>query len=773
MVEGKRLERLKSLGTNLASSAARAQIVTGQLLLEPTSVNGDKLSWSDDAPKTNPWLHDKLGFRSFSEKLARVIQTVAAPNGYVIGLQGPWGSGKSTAINFVRSFLERDNQDLEDDKNKIAIVDFRPWIVSGHDDLVSSYFKVLTESALEKPTRWQGIGRRSARLAQKAADQTAHAAAALANSFVPMSGAAVGIVSNTLSKSLTERIDEWLADPSMQTAYLSLFSALKKRPGRILVIVDDIDRLQEGEVRTLLQMVKTVGCLPNVVYLLAYDRGEVLRAFGGRRDGAASFLEKIVQHEAELPRPSRTALLAILDSRISFLPEAPANSLRWHYLLENGFHRWIRQPRDANRLANAVQFSWSALKGEIDPQDLLVMEGVRLFDTAVFEWIRNGRDYFFSEGRFLMAPEDQRNTEASKFTSTLPDDRREQVVELLCALFPQRSANLAHPDRSVQPEEDSGEVVARRGIGSEAGYDAYFCLFPSSNFVSKADVDAIASGMVSSQGIFEIFDAYCERRDDSGQALIGSMLSELRARMSIRHGLEPTEQLLLAILLAGDKILGLPRRYGMLEISPQANFSFLVGDILKSWGAVKASEKLADVFDQTNSPLVLSTIYVDRARELGLVPTASQSAPVITREGLDLIGDRTVRVIEENARNGSLGSSSYYWPIVVAWKAEGGPNAPRAWINSQLPMSDGRFLAKLAKGLTTITMSSTPPRYSLREMPDPEVFDLRLMRDAAERVLKSQPDADDDAAVVQALADGIDRFDVGDGAPSPSGESDL
>jgi predicted KAP-like P-loop ATPase len=39
-----------------------------------------------------------------------------------------------------------------------------------------------------------------------------------------------------------------------------------------LVIIDEIDRLDRSEIRSTMQTVKTVGKLPNVVYLLAYDR---------------------------------------------------------------------------------------------------------------------------------------------------------------------------------------------------------------------------------------------------------------------------------------------------------------------------------------------------------------------------------------------------------------------------------------------------------------------------------------------------------------------
>ena len=70
-------------------------------------------------------------------------------------------------------------------------------------------------------------------------------------------------------------IDKFLAEPSLQTAYDELKMSLQKSEKRFLVIIDDLDRLQNDEIRAIMQMVKTVGKLPNVIYLLAYDRAIV------------------------------------------------------------------------------------------------------------------------------------------------------------------------------------------------------------------------------------------------------------------------------------------------------------------------------------------------------------------------------------------------------------------------------------------------------------------------------------------------------------------
>ena len=357
---------------------------------------------SDDLPKEDPWRDDRLGFLPFADRLSRVITGLGVPSGYVIGLHGEWGSGKSTALNFVKAFLEKHNAAANSDTERIHVIEFRPWIVSGHQDLVAAFFKVLSESLASKQASWTHRQiNRAVRLARIGADPLLDAVATVAVVADPTAGVASKAVTTVTKKSVGAMIDTFLEGPSLQAAYEDLRKRLAKSGKRFLVTIDDLDRLQDDEIRSIMQMVKTVGRLPNVIYLLAYDRAIVWGALDGKseRDGP-KFAEKIVQQEIELPRPSKEAVLSILDAELEFLPAADPHAIGGIIFVRDGIRRWVRHPRDALRLANAVKFAWPAIAGEIDAQDFLAMEGLRLFDAAAFDWVRWNRDFLFSEGRF-------------------------------------------------------------------------------------------------------------------------------------------------------------------------------------------------------------------------------------------------------------------------------------------------------------------------------------------------------------------------------------
>ncbi|MDA1347805.1 MAG: P-loop NTPase fold protein [Chloroflexi bacterium] len=68
--------------------------------------SGDEIRLLYDTPLRDP-SNDQLERRAFAEFIAKAICTMDADEGFVFSLQGPWGSGKTTTINFVLDSLGR------------------------------------------------------------------------------------------------------------------------------------------------------------------------------------------------------------------------------------------------------------------------------------------------------------------------------------------------------------------------------------------------------------------------------------------------------------------------------------------------------------------------------------------------------------------------------------------------------------------------------------------------------------------------------------------
>lgn len=697
----------------------------------------------DDQPKWNPWKHDVLGYASFAARLAKLIITLQAPNGFVFGIHGQWGSGKSTAINFILTYLRKHNQEHENDQ--ITLIDFRPWIVSAHQDLIAAFLKVLSENIDPEQIRRERARNRIARLVSGSTDGVVDAIATLAAATTPMLGPTTGIASAFAKKSVSAMVDSFIDDPSLQAAYQKLWDAMKSSRKRILVTIDDIDRLEKEDVRSIMRMVKSIGKLPNVVYLLSYDREIVWRILDGKNQrNGPRFAEKIIQQELELPVPKKGALLRQLDLEIGFVYADTLQSSRWFYIIRDGLERWIRVPRDVVRLSNAVKFSWPALENEIDPQDLLAMEGLRLFDNKAFNWVRDNRDVVFGSGRFVLGGEEFKKS----IMAELKDSLAEPVQALVAVLFPQLSKDLSTSSLS----EPYVDIMKRRGIASEAGYDAYFSLHPSSDQISRSLIQEITNS--DDKADVELFiREVVGTKNSRDESMIAKLLDELRAHYTGSPPAEPNRVLLGALFNVGETIIGLDEWSGPFQIPPRSQLALLVRNLLEREPESERMNALVEAFTNSDSPAFLADVYVNLGRDLGIFPSASSQTPLITKDDFRDLGKLLLPKIEAHEVNGTLADAPHYFDIVRAWGHLGPHSRPKDWLTSGLN-SSAVFTARAADGLASKTISPKPSAYHFTERPNGSFYDLPSLVDAAEKY-KDNPELTlDQAALLREIARG-------------------
>ena len=82
---------------------------------------------------------DRFGFATLADRVAASLTSQAANKGFVFGLEGKWGSGKSSLLALILARLR------EMDRAKVAAVEFRPWLIGDRDQLLTGLFEDLAE----------------------------------------------------------------------------------------------------------------------------------------------------------------------------------------------------------------------------------------------------------------------------------------------------------------------------------------------------------------------------------------------------------------------------------------------------------------------------------------------------------------------------------------------------------------------------------------------------------------------------------------------------
>lgn len=327
---------------------------------------------------------DRLGYGSLATHVASLITEVPHGEGVVMAIYGPWGSGKSTFLHFVRLALAA----REDSP---TVVEFNPWWFSGEEDLARRFFEQLALAFREEETGVASRIRQTVDLGAKLlSEDVADLAVLAATSPIPY-GNYIGLAGKAMKRLKREPRD-------IKEIKSSIAAKLSARKTHVLVLIDDVDRLSQEEIRQLFKVIKSVGDFPNTIYVLALDRQVAAQALSGTQglDGR-SYLEKIVQASFELPVPDRIELRNLLIDGLAEVVDPSrlteeARRDRWISVFPH-IEPFLDTPRNVVSLLNALKISYPLVAREVSLIDLLAVETLHLFLPEAWDRIRRNPAY--------------------------------------------------------------------------------------------------------------------------------------------------------------------------------------------------------------------------------------------------------------------------------------------------------------------------------------------------------------------------------------------
>lgn len=439
---------------------------------------------------------DLLGRSDFAKQFGKSICEYDSEDGLVIGLYGKWGSGKTSIINMAISEIpvdENESQKVEKEKwysrlyrriKKIftsqkteeedqchypIVIKFSPWNYFDKNNLISLFFHELKNKlGLAKDEEYkEKIG--------KAISQYSDIIDVL--SFIPVAGPAIAPILKTISKSKGAKL---MQAPSLNDAKEKLCSELREFNKKIIVFIDDIDRLTTPQIKDIFQLVKQVGDFPNIIYVLTMDREIVCNALSEYHNiDGDKYLKKIVQVSFEVPEIDKSLLPEILKGRLSKIihkndcEEKFENNNYFEKVLENCVNPYIKNIRDINRLINAFQFKYGALWKETSFVDLLAITTIEIFEPKLYEWIIDNAIYVCGPQSY----DDLRKYEKRTYEYYKNEFKQlglssESSIQMIILMFPPFARSI-HSDGEYSHSDDL-QLLRDNRIASVEKFDLYF-----------------------------------------------------------------------------------------------------------------------------------------------------------------------------------------------------------------------------------------------------------------------------------------------------------
>lgn len=343
-----------------------------------------------------------------------ILASLNSSSSFVIGLEGEWGSGKTTIINNAKERIIN-NPEI------IMIDDIDLWAFDSQESLLMAIFDaILFHSKIKYSV---SVSKRTIR----------EICSVITNNDL-FGGVAKGLLyqENALRniKKLKQEINEYLENKNLT----------------IVFFIDNIDRASAENIIFLLKIIELIFDIKRFVYVLSYDRIRVNNILKATHEIDEHFLEKIVHQEIKVPDFNKDSLRSVYERCLSNVFKAYGNMNEHHEYdyIYSFIYKNVNDIRTFKRLINSA-FSIALRNHDLYKPDLLTLEIVRFMNEEIYDIIKNNKEYFtcydlratdpmyFFVGK---ANKEVFNTNGEKLFDEISAIDKNNLLDLLSNVFP-------------------------------------------------------------------------------------------------------------------------------------------------------------------------------------------------------------------------------------------------------------------------------------------------------------------------------------------------
>lgn len=325
------------------------------------NVEGNKIfkGFSLDKPEEQ---NENNNLKQYASLIAKkLMSTDISDQSYAIGITGEWGVGKTSFLNLLRNEISE----------KAEIVEFNPWMCRSPEQVTNDFFASLRH-------------------------QLSHKYSTLSKSIKEY---AKYINNITLEphKALGLEMSIPLKEDSLYEKKKILSDKFSRLPRPIVVVIDDIDRLEREEVFEVLRLIRNTADLNNTIYLVVYDKEYVTSVLEEKNIKDASFyLEKIFPVEIHLPKVDDYLILETLYEDLNCQERFNGKFTKSLFSRFNNDERTLilrvlnnyrRVKRFARLYILNVDYVMEQYNGEIKLMDLFWLELLQVYDKKAYNML--------------------------------------------------------------------------------------------------------------------------------------------------------------------------------------------------------------------------------------------------------------------------------------------------------------------------------------------------------------------------------------------------
>lgn len=249
-----------------------------------------------------------------------------------------------------------------------------------------------------------------------------------------------------------------------------------------MLFIDDLDRGTSTQIRFLLKMLGSLFDLPNVIFILLYDRNRLENILRDDNKLNTSFAEKVINLELQVPKVSENSVQKIYRkclinlARVYNISDKEINNLDTAFQL---IIKGIDNPREFIRFLNSICYIAFSPDINLNRNDLLLIEYISFKQTDLFQLIKENPKLFVSENSGLDISDvfnpKQLISKIYDLYSNVLKDKYSSWLPILEVLFPfVKQCQIGNGHLRVNNNSNEGRMNNR--IYDGYNFDLYFSL---------------------------------------------------------------------------------------------------------------------------------------------------------------------------------------------------------------------------------------------------------------------------------------------------------
>jgi predicted KAP-like P-loop ATPase len=352
----------------------------------------NNIHFLDDNPINKPE-QDLFNFKFYAEKVQKLIQLNSSnPNPITIGIYGKWGEGKTSFLNLIEDKI--DHFEKRDEDKEYLKFHFNPWRYSSEDEMLFDFFDALSKKFyVQENTNLQEVGKWISKYSKYLKAVKISATVGLPKIFNSKVSFDVSEIFQALGEDMEG--EKWtldlLKDKVNNKIRLSNF--------KVVVFIDDLDRLDKEEIYTILKLIKLNANFSNFIFIVNIDSNHVAKSikerYGNDIEDGHHFLEKIINIPIHLPKIEDADLKEFFRKK---LHQVKGNlNLKNNEKIDEVFKEidmefssnLFNSPREIIRILNSFFLGAFAIGDEVNLRDLFWIEYLKIKNGDCYNFIKN------------------------------------------------------------------------------------------------------------------------------------------------------------------------------------------------------------------------------------------------------------------------------------------------------------------------------------------------------------------------------------------------